>query len=69
MCTRNVNTRCSHFQDLVLLDKYNCLMIFDMVWGIQEIHTELDNMALDQDKLSSSLSSIRDQARSPEQVS
>lgn len=44
-------------------------MIFDMVWGIQEIHTELDNMALDQDKLSSSLSSIRDQARSPEQVS
>lgn len=69
MCTKSINSHCSQLQALVLLDKYNCLMLLYMPQGIQEIHTELDEMALYQEKPSSSLSSIRVQAWFPKLIS
>lgn len=62
MFTRSVNSHCIQLQGSVLLDKYNHLMLLYMPQGIQEIHTELDEMALYQEESSSSLSSIRVQA-------
>lgn len=69
MFTRSVNSHSIQLQGSVLLDKYNRLMLLYMPQGIQEIHTELDEMALYQEESSSSLSSIRVQAWSPKLIS